>query len=63
MAEEKKKTKENVAEKKMLSRFRGKGTRKCRFCGSARGVIRKYGLNVCRRCFHEMGEGIGFRKF
>lgn len=62
MAEEKK-TKQNTLEKKLLSRYRGKGTRKCRFCGNARGMVRKYGLQVCRRCFREVGESIGFRKF
>jgi ribosomal protein S14 len=61
MAEEKKKI--SIEEKKLLSRFRGKGTRKCRFCGNARGMIRKYGLQVCRRCFREVGESIGFRTF
>jgi len=60
MAEEKKMT---IQEKKMASRFRGKGTRRCRFCGGARGLIRKYQLQTCRRCFREVGEGIGFRKF
>jgi len=64
MADEKKKTaKTNIAEKKLLSRFRGKGTRMCRFCGNSSGLIRKYGLQICRRCFREVGESIGFRKF
>jgi small subunit ribosomal protein S14 len=44
-------------------RFAGKGKRKCRFCGSARGLIRSYGLITCRRCFREVGESIGFRKY
>lgn len=44
-------------------RFKGKGTRLCRNCGTARGLIRKYGLFICRRCFREMAESIGFRKF
>jgi ribosomal protein S14 len=51
-----------MAEKVDL-RFRGKGGRKCRLCGTARGIIRKYGLYVCRRCFREIGDNIGFRKF
>ncbi len=44
-------------------RFKGKGTRVCRVCGTARGLIRKYGLQICRRCFREVAETIGFRKY
>jgi len=50
-------------DKKLLTKFKGKGLRKCRFCGSARAVMRKYKLFICRRCFREVGEQIGFRKF
>ncbi|MBS3068318.1 30S ribosomal protein S14 [Candidatus Micrarchaeota archaeon] len=45
------------------SKFKGKGNRLCRNCGNARGLIRKYSLNICRRCFREIGESIGFRKY
>lgn len=55
--------KKTVASKKLKSKFKGRGNRKCRFCGTARGLIRKYRLMVCRRCFREVGEEIGFRKF
>jgi len=44
-------------------RFKGKGNRKCRICGNARGMIRKYHLGVCRRCFREIAADIGFRKY
>lgn len=57
------KNKKTAHESRIASRFRGKGTRKCRFCGNARGIIRKYGLNVCRRCFREKGEQLGFRTY
>ncbi len=50
-------------EKKYLSKYKGKGNRKCRFCGTARGLIRKYNLNICRRCLRDYGEQIGFRKY
>jgi len=56
-------SKKAVAGKKLKSKFKGRGNRKCRFCGTARGLIRKYSLTVCRRCFREVGEEIGFRKF
>ncbi|MEM3555349.1 MAG: 30S ribosomal protein S14 [Candidatus Micrarchaeia archaeon] len=56
--------KKKVSEEKRLKlKFKGKGLRKCKFCGNARGVIRKYRLYICRRCFREIGESIGFRKF
>ena len=44
-------------------KLKGKGARKCRFCKTARGLIRSYGLMVCRRCFREVGEKLGFRKY
>ncbi len=44
-------------------KFKGKGKRKCKICGTSRGLIRKYNLGVCRRCFREIGEKIGFRKY
>jgi small subunit ribosomal protein S14 len=44
-------------------KYKGRGKRKCRFCGTARGLIRSYGLFICRRCFREVGEEIGFRKY
>lgn len=47
----------------MNERYKGKGRRLCRNCGNSRGLIRKYGLFVCRRCFREMAESIGFRKY
>ena len=47
----------------MEERYRGKGKRVCRNCGNSRALIRKYRLLVCRRCFREMAESIGFRKY
>lgn len=49
--------------KKMNSRYAGKGARRCRFCKSAVALVRKYGLNICRRCFKERAPDIGFKKF
>ena len=42
---------------------KGTGDRKCRICGSARGLIRKYSLHICRRCFRECAGEMGFSKF
>lgn len=41
----------------------GKGKYKCRICGNHRGIIRKYNLMYCRRCFREIAEDIGFKKY
>lgn len=40
----------------------GKGCRACRVCGSKIGLIRKYSLDICRRCFRENANAIGFHK-
>ena len=60
MAEKEKNKKKGVP---LEHKFQGKGMRKCRFCGSARGLIRSYSLRICRRCFREVGEEIGFMKY
>jgi len=41
----------------------GKVTHRCKRCGSTKGVIRKYGINLCRKCFREVAEEIGFKKY
>jgi len=36
----------------------------CQRCGRKRGLIRAYGLHMCRQCFfREKAEEIGFKKF
>ncbi|MEW6295417.1 MAG: 30S ribosomal protein S14 [Candidatus Diapherotrites archaeon] len=35
----------------------------CKICGNNPGMIRKYGLNICRRCFKDYAEKLGFRKY
>ncbi|MEM5815465.1 MAG: 30S ribosomal protein S14 [Candidatus Aenigmatarchaeota archaeon] len=47
----------------MKQRKFGKTTHRCKRCGSTRGVIRKYGINLCRKCFREVAEEIGFKKY
>jgi small subunit ribosomal protein S29e len=42
---------------------KGEGDRYCQFCGRTDGVIRKYGLQVCRQCFREKATKFGFDKF
>ncbi len=48
---------------KYAEKFRGKGLRKCRICGTTRGLSRKYGLHMCRRCFREVAPQLGFKKY
>ncbi|KAJ2784785.1 40S ribosomal protein S29 [Coemansia javaensis] len=40
----------------------GKGSRQCRVCTHHAGLIRKYGLDLCRQCFREKSKDIGFTK-
>ncbi len=35
----------------------------CNMCGTHKGVVSKYGLHICRRCFKDNAPGIGFRKY
>ncbi len=42
-------------------RFEARGL-VCSVCKTNRGMIHKYGLNICRRCFREVAEKIGFKK-
>ena len=37
-------------------------TRYSRICTHPAGLIRKYGLNICRQCFREKSADIGFTK-
>lgn len=59
------KTKKEKVEKhnKPKDRDFGKGKKKCVICGSTRGHISRYGLHVCRRCFREIAEELGFKKY
>jgi ribosomal protein S14 len=35
----------------------------CRACFTHKGLIGKYGLKICRRCFREYAPEIGFRVY
>ncbi|MEK0319346.1 MAG: 30S ribosomal protein S14, partial [Nitrosopumilus sp.] len=41
----------------------GRGSRWCKRCGDYTAVIQKYNLMICRRCFREVAESLGFKKF
>jgi small subunit ribosomal protein S29e len=40
----------------------GKGGRCCCMCSNQKSLIRKYELNVCRQCFRENADNLGFSK-
>lgn len=44
-------------------RTTGVGTRKCARCGQSRAHINKYNLHLCRLCFKEVAQQIGFKKY
>jgi small subunit ribosomal protein S14 len=35
----------------------------CKRCGRKRGIIRRYGIHLCRQCFREKAEELGFKKY
>ncbi|MDH7517965.1 MAG: 30S ribosomal protein S14 [Candidatus Thermoplasmatota archaeon] len=44
--------------KKFYGRIKG-----CERCGRKRAIIRRYGLHLCRQCFRDKAEELGFKKF
>ena len=52
-----------IMKMRVEEKFRGKGLRKCKICGTSRGLIREHNLNICRRCFREVAAGLGFKKY
>ncbi len=41
----------------------GKGARKCIICGRHNGLIRKYGIMMCRECFKRYAEQMGWFRY
>ena len=48
---------------KLETKFKKRGKRFCKLCGASKGLIRKYGLYVCRKCFRDYADEIGFKKY
>lgn len=44
-------------------RVGGALNKKCSRCGRTGGHISKYGLHLCRQCFREIANKIGFKKY
>ena len=40
----------------------GRGSKWCKRCGDYAAVIQKYELYLCRRCFREVANALGFQK-
>ena len=40
----------------------GRGAWWCKRCGDYTALIQKYDLHLCRRCFREVANSLGFRK-
>ncbi|ETE62526.1 40S ribosomal protein S29, partial [Ophiophagus hannah] len=41
----------------------GLSSSRSRVCSNRHGLIRKYGLNMCRQCFRQYAKDIGFIKY
>lgn len=41
----------------------GISVRKCERCGRFGAHLKQYNLNLCRHCFREIAEEIGFKKY
>jgi len=48
---------------KPKERKSGIAAKKCERCGRFGAHINSYGLNLCRQCFREIAEEIGFEKY
>lgn len=48
---------------KFETRYKRRMKRKCKLCGTSKGLIQKYGLYICRKCFRDKAKEIGFKKY
>ncbi len=44
-------------------KMKGRGKRRSKLTGNARGLVRAYGLNISRKDFRERAVELGFRKY
>lgn len=52
-----------IRHNKPKERTSGIAKRKCERCGRFGAHLNQYNLNLCRQCFREIAEEIGFRKY
>jgi len=48
---------------KPKDRKTGVSTKKCERCGRLGAHLSQYNINLCRQCFREIAEDIGFKKY
>jgi len=41
----------------------GIAKKKCEKCGRYGAMVGQYGINLCRHCFREIAEDLGFKKY
>jgi len=47
----------------MHPRRQSKGGRQCKQCYNRKGLIRKYGIDMCRQCFYDNAHELGWRTY
>jgi len=52
-----------IRHNKPKERGTGIARKKCEKCGRFGAMINRYGLNLCRHCFREIAEDLGFNKY
>ena len=54
----------NIDDVKIKERevYRGR-IKGCVLCDRNRGLVRRYGLNLCRQCFRDKAIELGFKKY
>lgn len=57
------KLKKFIKNNKPKVRKNGAAVKKCERCGRFGAHLSQYNLNLCRQCFREIAEEIGFHKY
>lgn len=52
-----------IRHNKPKDRKMGVAAKKCERCGRFGAHLNQYNLNLCRHCFREIAEEIGFKKY
>jgi small subunit ribosomal protein S14 len=57
------KSKKFLKHNKPKDRTTGISKKRCERCGRFGAHLKQYNLNLCRHCFREIAEEIGFKKY
>jgi len=52
-----------IKHNKPKERATGIAKKKCEKCGRFGARVNRYGINLCRQCFREIAEALGFNKY